>query len=136
LAYPNGEQQQHVFRASGVERGEAAASAWAVDADVAGRCTCGTREPHVADTEQSRWEGRVHWRAHTERQGVVGHSGCRRPECEQPAQGAWAVEPDVGRLADGIPHRVAQLRALGNAIVPQCAVEIFRTIADREGRLG
>jgi DNA (cytosine-5)-methyltransferase 1 len=35
----------------------------------------------------------------------------------------WAVEPDVGRVAHGIPARVGKLRALGNAIVPQVAAE-------------
>jgi DNA (cytosine-5)-methyltransferase 1 len=33
--------------------------------------------------------------------------------------GWWAVEPDVGRVAHGVPHRVDRLRALGNAVVPQ-----------------
>jgi DNA (cytosine-5)-methyltransferase 1 len=36
-------------------------------------------------------------------------------------KGGWAVEPSVGRVANGIPSRVDRLRALGNAIVPQCA---------------
>jgi DNA (cytosine-5)-methyltransferase 1 len=36
----------------------------------------------------------------------------------------WSVEPDVGRVAHGIPKRVDRLRCLGNAIVPQVA-EIF-----------
>ncbi|MGH7774661.1 MAG: DNA cytosine methyltransferase [Candidatus Binatia bacterium] len=30
----------------------------------------------------------------------------------------WPVEPDVGRVADGIAHRVDRLKALGNGIVP------------------
>jgi DNA (cytosine-5)-methyltransferase 1 len=33
--------------------------------------------------------------------------------------GWWAVEPDVGRVAHGIPKRVDRLKALGNAVVPQ-----------------
>ena len=33
----------------------------------------------------------------------------------------WAVEPDVGRVADGVPSRVDRLKGLGNAIVPQVA---------------
>lgn len=40
----------------------------------------------------------------------------------------WAIEPDVGRLAHGIPHRVDRLRGLGNAIVPQIAELLFRQI--------
>jgi DNA (cytosine-5)-methyltransferase 1 len=33
--------------------------------------------------------------------------------------GQWAVEPNVGRVAHGIPKRVDRLRGLGNAVVPQ-----------------
>ena len=40
----------------------------------------------------------------------------------------WAVEPGVGRVANGIPKRVDRLRGLGNAIVPQVAEVIFRAI--------
>jgi len=40
----------------------------------------------------------------------------------------WELEPDVGRLADGLPNRVSQLRALGNSIVPQIAQEIGQAI--------
>lgn len=50
---------------------------------------------------------------------------------EQPARGAssqwsmWATEPDVGRVAYGIPSRVDRLKCLGNAIVPQIIRLIF-----------
>ena len=40
----------------------------------------------------------------------------------------WAVEPDVGRVADGIPARVDRLRGLGNAVVPQVAEVIGRMV--------
>ena len=33
----------------------------------------------------------------------------------------WATEPDVGRVAHGVPARVDRLRGLGNAVVPQVA---------------
>ena len=38
----------------------------------------------------------------------------------------WQAEPEVGPVADGIPGRMAQLRALGNAVVPQVAELVGR----------
>jgi len=46
--------------------------------------------------------------------------------------GAWAVEPNVGRVAHGIRNRVDRLKALGNAIVPQVAYQILKVIAQIE----
>jgi len=40
----------------------------------------------------------------------------------------WAVEPNVGRVAHGIPNRVDRLKGLGNAIVPQVAALIMERI--------
>jgi DNA (cytosine-5)-methyltransferase 1 len=40
----------------------------------------------------------------------------------------WDPEPDVGRVAHGIPSRVDRLKGLGNAIVPQVAYQILREI--------
>jgi len=40
----------------------------------------------------------------------------------------WATEPDVGRVAHGIPARVDRLKAIGNAVVPQCAQVIAKAI--------
>jgi DNA (cytosine-5)-methyltransferase 1 len=31
----------------------------------------------------------------------------------------WSVEPDVGRVAHGVPDRVDRLKCLGNSVVPQ-----------------
>jgi DNA (cytosine-5)-methyltransferase 1 len=42
----------------------------------------------------------------------------------------WAVEPDVGRVAHGVPKRVDRLRGLGNAVVPQVAEFIGRQIVE------
>lgn len=44
----------------------------------------------------------------------------------------WEVEPDVGRVAHGVPARVDRLRCLGNAVVPYQAYPIFKAIADFE----
>jgi DNA (cytosine-5)-methyltransferase 1 len=56
-----------------------------------------------------------------ERDGVL----YGRPE-ETKAQ--WLPEPELGRVAHGIPNRAHRLRGLGNAIVPQVAYEIIRAI--------
>ena len=45
----------------------------------------------------------------------------------------WDSEPDVGRVANGIPDRVHRIKALGNSIVPQVAYQILQGIADIEG---
>lgn len=46
----------------------------------------------------------------------------------------WRFEPDVGRVAHGVPNRVDRLRALGNAICPpvaeyvgRCALNLLET---------
>ena len=38
----------------------------------------------------------------------------------------WNAEPDVARVADGIPGLVDQRRSFGNAIVPQVAAEFIK----------
>lgn len=40
----------------------------------------------------------------------------------------WSTEPDVGRVAHGVPSRVDRLRSLGNAVVPQIVEFIGRQI--------
>jgi DNA (cytosine-5)-methyltransferase 1 len=46
--------------------------------------------------------------------------------------GWWSVEPDVGRVAHGVPARVDRLRCLGNAVVPQIVEVIGRAILKAE----
>lgn len=59
-----------------------------------------------------------------------------RPEEEQKLKRSdwWPIEPDVGRVAHGIPHRVDRLRCLGNAVVPAHFYPIFKGIAELFGR--
>jgi len=45
----------------------------------------------------------------------------------------WAVEPNVGRVANGVPSRVDRLKCLGNAVVPQVAEFIGKAIIEAEG---
>ena len=83
---------------------------------------------HVADTNHQRLQGRLSGWQDTERQSVDGHAGCSSAAHRQSNQNWWTTEPDVGRVANGIPKRVDRLKGLGNAIVPQIAQQIAESI--------
>jgi DNA (cytosine-5)-methyltransferase 1 len=42
----------------------------------------------------------------------------------------WRVEPDMGRVADGVPYRVDRLRSLGNALTPVIAEWLANVILE------
>lgn len=65
---------------------------------------------NTASTERSRFGAAI-------RAGFASRGG----DC-------WSIEPDVGRVADGVPARVDRLRSLGNAVVPQIPEIIGRAI--------
>jgi DNA (cytosine-5)-methyltransferase 1 len=65
--------------------------------------------------------------AHPARGGEEG-----RPRRRLPASEGWGAEPDVGRVADGVPARVDRLAALGNALLPQIAEWIGRRVVAYE----
>jgi DNA (cytosine-5)-methyltransferase 1 len=80
----------------------------------------GERVGDVADTQKQGLERRDIQGAGIV-EGRLGQSG-------ESIQAIWLPEPDLGRVAHGVPNRVAKLRGLGNAIVPQVAAEIIRCI--------
>lgn len=64
--------------------------------------------------------------AHSSGVGFARISGGREegaPQCRR-----WPPEPDVDRVANGVPNRMDRLRCLGNAVVPQVVEEIGRAI--------
>jgi hypothetical protein len=80
------------------------------------------RQEQRAERERARasCESKPLANAYSESPGRLAEP--RTERCE------WEPEPDVGRVAHGVPSRVDRLKALGNAIVPQVAEEIFRAI--------
>ena len=47
----------------------------------------------------------------------------------------WAIEPPVRRKPDGVSRGMDRIKALGNAIVPQVAYEIFKAIESSDRSL-
>jgi len=43
----------------------------------------------------------------------------------------WQTEPNVGRVAHGVAHRVDRLKAIGNGQVPLCAATAWRLLNDQ-----
>ncbi|REK25932.1 MAG: DNA (cytosine-5-)-methyltransferase [Actinobacteria bacterium] len=68
--------------------------------------------------------------AHTDTSGRDGRPRIfrSRRRSESAHSGQWATEPDMGRVAHGIPRRVDRLRGLGNAVVPQVAETLAHMI--------
>ena len=61
--------------------------------------------------------------------GTVGGAATHS---ESRISSGWETEPNVGRVAHGIPSRVDRLRCLGNAVVPQVAQRIGEMILNYE----
>jgi len=56
---------------------------------------------------------------------IFNASGSERRNSDQ-----WLVEPDVGRVVNGIPSRMDRLKCLGNAVVPQVVTHVGQQIQD------
>lgn len=74
---------------------------------------------------------------HGEQQGQAGSianrcSPWRRWQGSPELAGHWGTEPQLGRLAYGVPNRVDRLRCLGNAVVPQIVELIGRAIIEHQ----
>jgi DNA (cytosine-5)-methyltransferase 1 len=42
----------------------------------------------------------------------------------------WAIEPDVGRVANGVAARVDRLKSIGNGQVPLCAATAWKLLSE------
>jgi DNA (cytosine-5)-methyltransferase 1 len=133
VAYPTGQGNwSHARAAHGDARGDGSNGT-----ELAGRSG-----PDVADADEERrdWRPRVfgpEWRTELEdrRRAVQDADGsavfARWQRGRAPQAGSaewWAVEPPVPRVAHGVPARLDQLAALGNAVVPVIPELIGRRI--------
>lgn len=66
------------------------------------------------------------------RKKYIKGSGSQSESFSPGSEQNWAAEPELGRVAHGIPNRMDRIKGLGNAIVPQVAYEIFKAIVDVE----
>lgn len=70
---------------------------------------------------------------HPESPELQRQRGATRRGRPEPGRGSrWPVEPNVGRVAHGISHRVDRIRGLGNAVVPPMFFPIFQAIYEIE----
>jgi DNA (cytosine-5)-methyltransferase 1 len=100
---------------------------------------CGSgRSDDVADATHIRNGGEDDDAERQESHSQVGLSQqLERSSCDDNRHRSewWSVEPDVGRVAHGVPSRVDRLRCLGNAVVPQVVEVIGRAILEAEARM-
>lgn len=99
------------------------------------------RHAEICAAEQEKRSGQMQSDAESGNEAVYDTmcSGCagdaRWEQLQELADGrCWAAEPDVGRVAHGIPNRVDRLKCLGNAVVPQQAYPIFKALMEELNR--
>lgn len=99
------------------------------------------RHAEICAAEQEKRSGEMQSDAESGNEAVNDAmcSGCagdaRRGKLQELADGrCWAAEPNVGRVAHGIPARVDRLKCLGNAVVPQQAYPIFKALMEELNR--
>ena len=103
----------------------------------------GTREKERREHQkQNRTQNAIEFERSTKcsKQGIVTDStnarleGLHKPEkCSHYAE--WSIEPELDRVAYGIPNRVDRLKGLGNAIVPQVAMVLMSFIKETDEKL-
>ncbi|PXX58526.1 hypothetical protein SAMN05660489_04959 [Pseudomonas sp. LAMO17WK12:I10] len=62
---------------------------------------------------------------------IRGLSLERSPGSRRHGVGSWSSEPGMGRVADGLAHRMDRLKAIGNGQVPVVAASAFNSLYDR-----
>lgn len=90
------------------------------------------RYSDVADTGSNGSQGIRKNRRATRQTGLCGGAGWDEIKNLLRDTSGWAVEPAVGRVANGISARSHRLKGLGNAVVPQIPELIGRAILEAQ----
>ena len=99
------------------------------------RTRCAQTPPQRPDSQAGRAEpGGIGHVPNAHLPGCEEQRGSCSAEEEYPAAECglwWGAEPRVGRVVDGVAHRVDRLRALGNGQVPLVAAVAFTVLRKR-----
>lgn len=125
-------RKEHAYRGTGTDSERAMANA---------ACERIQRHAAICAAKPAERSGQMQSDAESGNEAVYDAmcSGCagdaRWEKSQVLADGrCWAAEPDVGRVAHGIPNRVDRLKCLGNAVVPQQAYPIFKALMEELNR--
>lgn len=92
---------------------------------------CGVNAPHKRDRVWILAHSRCSLLQGCIKQGAHGMEDQKQDADLDQRPDWWELEPDVDRVAHGVPNRVDRLRSLGNAIVPQVAYQIMKGIYEQ-----
>jgi len=123
VAYPD--KIQSGDRSANIDKrrvGNIANDTWAMGFDCRAKVLA---DPHINNAQGQQSSG-------FDAQGWAGQiTGPPRPLLAS-IGGQWRIEPDVGRVAHGVPDRAHRLAGLGNAVVPQIVSLIGEAILNAE----
>jgi len=86
----------------------------------------------MADTNVEGRQGGIHRGQNKEWESQQRYFGRNSAAHGQQEQNWWDTEPELGRVAHGIPNRVDRLKGLGNSLVPQIPFYIAQSILQVE----
>jgi DNA (cytosine-5)-methyltransferase 1 len=101
----------------------------------------GGGQTDVAYTVPS-WERRDEWQSKTKRNVEMADTNSAQRQRNERSERAfekhantcctswWDIEPDVGRVADGVAARVDRLKAIGNGQVPAVAATAWKLLSE------
>ena len=124
VAYSESNKEECTLRAT--ESIDATGDSWLESTGCGDRLEKGRTGQAMADSES----GKRHEHETNSGDGRLETQKIPGNRSSLPGESAWwSSEPNVGRVAHGVPKRVDRLRALGNAVVPQQVYPILEAIA-------